>query len=362
MPAHREPLRPAPVHQLLASARRGDAVTHQALALQAHLGPGSRIFATGFDDSVAGAVEPLPPAGGAVTDDLVVYHVSIGCSAAVDWLRDRPGPYGLVHHNITPSHHFEGLSWDHARLTAQGRFELAALVPSADVIVADSAFNAAEIAALGGTVAAVHPPITTTRRLADITDDRGVRRELARTDRPHFLHIGQRLPHKRSHDLVLGLHLLREHRDVDARLTLVGDAPVPAYDAMVRGLVDELVPGRCRLTGMVPDREVATRLRHATALVTTSVHEGFYVPAVEAMAMGVPVLAADAGAVGETTGGAALLLPPDSPPTHVAEALHALATDEELRGELRRRGLRRAAELERTIDPAGLARILCARR
>lgn len=354
------PVHQLPVHQLLASARRGDAVTHQALALRPHLGSRSRILATGFDDSVTGEVESLPPVGGATVGDadLVIYHVSIGCAPAVDWLLSRSGPYGLVHHNITPSHHFEGLSWDHARLTARGRSELAALVPGADVIVADSAFNASEIAALGGTVAAVHPPISTTRRLTDITDDPRLLRELHRTDGPHFLHIGQRLPHKRPHDLVLGLHLLREHRGVDAQLTLVGAAPVPAYDAVVRDLLDELVPGHCHLTGMVTDREVATRLRHATALVTTSAHEGFYVPAVEAMAMGVPVLAADTGAVAETTGGAALLLPPDPRPTHLAEALHALATEPALRNELRRRGLERVAELEGTMDPAGLAQLL----
>lgn len=349
-----------PVHQLLASARRGDAITHQALALRAQLGPGSRILAAGFDDSVAGEVEPLPPAGGPAVDDgdLVVYHVSIGCRPAVDWLQGRDGPFGLVHHNITPAHHFDGLSWEHARLTEQGRAQLAALVPGARVIIADSAFNAGEIASLGGHVAAVHPPISTTRRLADVADDPRLRRRLHGIDGATFLHIGQRLPHKRSHELVLGLHLLREHRGVAAELTLVGAAPVPAYDEVVRGLADELVPGHCHLTGMVTDREVATRLRHATALVTTSVHEGFYVPAVEAMASGVPVLASDVGAVPETTGDAALLLPPDAPPTHVAEALHALATDPELRDGLRRRGLERAAELERAIDLPGLAGVL----
>ncbi len=351
------------VHQLLASARRGDAVTHQALALRDALGPGSTIIVAGSDDSVAADVVPLhgPDAVAVHGDDLVVYHVSIGCAPAVEWLQTRGGPYGIVHHNITPHHHFEGLSWDHARLTEQGRTELAALTPGAAVIVADSAFNAAEIEALGATVAAVHPPISSTRRLADIVDDAPLARDLDAGAGPHFVHIGQRLPHKRPHELVLGLHLLREYRGIDADLTLIGAAPVPAYDRVVRDLIDELVPRHCHATGLVDDREVATRLRHATALVTTSAHEGFYVPAVEAMAMGVPVLACDAGAVAETTGGAALLLPADPPPTLVAEALHALATEPSLRDELRIRGLRRAAALDQTIDLAGLARTLHAR-
>jgi L-malate glycosyltransferase len=350
----------AAVHQILASARLGDAVTQFALALRSAFGSdrSSTMLAGSFDDTVAGEFRSLD-AGSVPDGDLVLYHLSIGCPPAVEWLRRRAetasGPYGIVYHNVTPPQFFEGLSWEHAHLAEQGREDLAALVPGAVVVVAVSEHNAAEIEALGGRVDAVHPPITTTRRLADLQDDRRLARSLRRAEAPAFVHVGQRLPHKRAHHLVVALHLLTAHLGTDAELTLVGAAPVPAYDRVVEGLARDLAPGRCRSTGLVPDREVATRIRHADALVTLSRHEGFYVPAVEAMAVGTPVLACDAGAVAETTGGAALLLPPDPRPTLVAEALHALATDEVLREDLRRRGLRRAAEVEAAIDLEGLA-------
>ena len=347
-------------HQLLSFARRGDAVTHQALGLRQELSAGgpSRLIADVFDDSVAGDdVVALDEARAGISDDdLVLYHVTIGCEPAVAWLHDRKGPYGIVYHNITPHRFFEDLSWDHARFAERGRAELASLVPGAAVIIADSAYNAAEIEALGGTVNLIHPPLTTTRRLADHRDDPRITRRFRREPGSTFLHVGQRVPHKRSHQLVVALHLLVTHLRTPATLTLVGAAPVPAYDEVVTGLADELAPGRCHATGLVPDREVATRLRHATALVTTSQHEGFYVPAVEAMAVGTPVLACDAGAVAETTGGAALLLPVDAPPTLVAEAFHALATDPGLRSDLAARGRRRAAEIEAAIDLPRLAR------
>lgn len=348
------------VHQLLSYARRPDAVTNQALWLRPALETAhgrSTIVAHGSDDSVAGDVEPLAGTGpGSIGDgDLVVYHVTIGCAPAVDWLLARTGPFGLVHHNITPSRYFEGLSWDHARLTEQGRAELAALVPRATVIVAVSAFNAAEIAALGGNVDLVHPPATSTRRLADIADDPPLARRLRRDRRASFVHLGQRLPHKRVQDAVFAVHLLTEYRGVDATLTTIGAAPVPAYDELVTATADRLLPGRWHDTGPAPDKEVATRLRHARALVVASAHEGFCVPIVEAMAMGTPVVAVDAGAVAETAGDGALVLPADAPPTELADALHAVATDDAFAAELGDRGRRRAAEIEATIDPVRLA-------
>lgn len=353
------------VHQLLSYARRGDAVTHQALALCDALGgPGrSRLIAHVHDHTVDDEFVPLRATDGrrpasVHDDDLVVYHVTIGCRPAVEWLLERPGPFGLVYHNITPHSFFEGLSWEHARLTEQGRDELAVLAPEAAVVVADSAFNATEVEALGGTVTAVHPPVETTRRLADVTDDPRLAADLRGRPDPDLLHIGQRLPHKRPHDLVFGLHLLVHHLRTDASLSLVGASPVRAYDRVLTDTIGSLAPQHCRRIGMVDDRELATRLRHARAFVTVSAHEGFCVPVVEAMAMGVPVLAADAGAVAETAGGAALLLPSDPAPTLIAEAMHALVTDDRLVAELGERGRRRAAEIEQAIDLERLAGVL----
>ena len=73
-------------------------------------------------------------------------------------------------------------------------------------------------------------------------------------------------------------------------------------------------------------------------------HEGFGVPLVEAMAAGLPLVTRDAGAVGQTVAGAALVLEAGDP-AYVAAALHRACTDEELRRRLIMAGHRRAAEL-----------------
>ena len=81
-----------------------------------------------------------------------------------------------------------------------------------------------------------------------------------------------------------------------------------------------------------------------------SLHEGFGLPALEAMASGTPVVAAARGALLETCGDAALLVEPDPEP--LADALDQVMTDGALRERLRTAGLERASEFswQRTAE------------
>jgi glycosyltransferase involved in cell wall biosynthesis len=91
----------------------------------------------------------------------------------------------------------------------------------------------------------------------------------------------------------------------------------------------------------------------ALAVLVPSIAEGFGLTAVEAMACGAPVLAADAAALPETCGGAALLIPPLDE-AGWSDAMRRVAEDSQLREELRERGLVRVAG----IDPLGPAKAL----
>ena len=70
-----------------------------------------------------------------------------------------------------------------------------------------------------------------------------------------------------------------------------------------------------RITGEVSDAALAAYFAAADVYLSLSVHEGFGVPLVEAMAAGVPVVARGVGAVAETVGDAALLLAGTTRPT-----------------------------------------------
>jgi len=87
----------------------------------------------------------------------------------------------------------------------------------------------------------------------------------------------------------------------------------------------------------------------ATLLTFATLNEGFGLPALEAMACGTPVVAADRGALPEITGGCALAVDPESPQA-IGAAIQRLAGDEALRSDLGRRGLAwaRAFNWERT--------------
>jgi glycosyltransferase involved in cell wall biosynthesis len=91
--------------------------------------------------------------------------------------------------------------------------------------------------------------------------------------------------------------------------------------------------------------------RNASALLYLSLAEGFGLPALEAMAMGTPIVAADRTAIPEVCGDAALLVDPDDREAVVAAARRVL--DESAVVEtLRARGLARAREFttQRTVD------------
>jgi alpha-1,3-rhamnosyl/mannosyltransferase len=95
-----------------------------------------------------------------------------------------------------------------------------------------------------------------------------------------------------------------------------------------------------RAVGRVTDEELHTLYANATCLALPSLHEGFGLPALEAMAAGTPVVAGRSGALPEITGGAAILVDPQSV-TAIADGIERAVSE---RGRLMPMGLARAKE------------------
>ena len=102
------------------------------------------------------------------------------------------------------------------------------------------------------------------------------------------------------------------------------------------------IPG-VRALGYVDDADLPALYAGARAFVLPSRYEGFGLTCLEAMACGVPVVAADRAALPETCGDAAVLVDPDDAEV-VREALAAVLSDAALRQRLRSAGLARAAQ------------------
>lgn len=337
--------------QVLVSASPGDAVTNEAFALRPalrELGE-SDIYARYYDPSLAGEVLPLdeygrraPASGPGAAGDVLVVHASIGEAAVAAFLAGRPERLVLRYHNISPAEAFRPYDAAFAALLDQGRKEVAELRPQVALALADSAFNAADLEALGYEDVRVSPLVVNPAELCAIEPDPATAHHLAtEVEGPVLLYVGQLLPHKRPDLLVQAFHVLTTYLDPDARLILVGPARLPAYGHAVQHLVHELSLPGAWIAGPVSPEALAAFYRRADAFVTASEHEGFCVPLLEAMAFDLPVAARAAGAVPETAGDAALLLPLAGGAELLAEGMLAVLHDDWYRAGLRRRGAAR---------------------
>jgi alpha-1,3-rhamnosyl/mannosyltransferase len=104
------------------------------------------------------------------------------------------------------------------------------------------------------------------------------------------------------------------------------------------------------------DRELAALYRGARVVALPSWYEGFGLPALEAAALGAPVVASDLPVLREVMADAALYAPPDRPEAWAARLAEVLG-DDALREELGRRGRERAAAFDwaRTAEETAAA-------
>jgi glycosyltransferase involved in cell wall biosynthesis len=111
---------------------------------------------------------------------------------------------------------------------------------------------------------------------------------------------------------------------------------------LARAAADAGLAGRVRLEGFVDDDALAARYAAADVLVLLSDYEGFGLPALEAMARGVPAVVARTPALDEIFGGPALLADPRDE-REVASAIGRVLRDGGLRAEMVERGRALAA-------------------
>ena len=275
----------------------------------------------------------------ATPGDVLVYQLSYS-PGLTDFLVSRPEPLVLSYHNVTPPDLWTG--WDDGIAAGLGAAseQLRRLAPRSVLGLAVSRYNERALHAAG------------CRRTA-VT---GVLADFSRLDHPaatvpaaqagggtRWLFVGRLTPSKGVEDLVKGLWAYRRLYDPAAELELVGASSSSLYVEALASFVEELaLEGDVRFAGERSDSDLAADYARAHVYVSTSRHEGFGVPLVEAMRAGLPVVALAAGAVPETVGDAGLLLP-RAEPSLVAAAVHRIATDPVLRGRLVDVGRSRAA-------------------
>lgn len=338
------------VDQIVVAASPGDAVTNAAFAFQELLqkaGP-SALFARYIDPRLTGRVNPLPGCNAnGRSEDLLIYHLSIGEPEVAQFLLGRQERLVLVYHNITPPEYFATLDPAFAALLAGGRSELELLRGRVALALAVSAYNARELEALGYREVRISPLPIDIGALHAVEPDAATMEDLDGLDGPLLLYVGQLLPHKRPDLLLQAFHMLSTYLMPDAHLVMLGPARNERYRRALTTFVSETNLHRVRIPGWLTPEQLAAHYRKADVFVTMSEHEGVCVPLLEAMSFDVPVVARAFGAIPETMGDAGLLLPARAGASLVAEALAEVISQEKLRRVLIDRGRQRV----RGCDP-----------
>jgi glycosyltransferase involved in cell wall biosynthesis len=325
------------VHQLVASAVPGDAVTDQAFAWRTVLrswGHPSEIIAEHVHPALLGQVRSLARSRH-LGRDAVVLHYAVWTRAFERFL-EAQGPRVLCYHNVTPGDLLRRHNPALADLCDRARAALPRFRGKCTAVVADSAFNAEDLRTSGIDDAVTVPlllnlPPRAPRRPGDSD--------------PVILSVGRLAPNKRIEDAIKAFALYQRYRSERATLVHVGPYhEFNGYRRQLERLAERLDVRGVMFTGRVPREERDAWYRSASAYICTSVHEGFCAPVVEALANGIPVVARAAGAVPETLGGAGILLNDDEPAVY-AEALHEVVSSQATRGALAEAAERRLTEL-----------------
>jgi glycosyltransferase involved in cell wall biosynthesis len=166
-----------------------------------------------------------------------------------------------------------------------------------------------------------------------------IRAELGCPD-GYLLYAGTLEPRKNLPLLLDAWEALARDEPATPPLLLAGDRGW--RNARLLARVEALRPLGLRHLGHL-DRDALVRLfQGARLFVYPSLYEGFGLPPLEAMACGVPVVAAAAASLPEVVGDAGLLVPPHEPAA-LASALRRLLSDPAFATDLAHRGQARAA-------------------
>jgi glycosyltransferase involved in cell wall biosynthesis len=155
-----------------------------------------------------------------------------------------------------------------------------------------------------------------------------------------ILFLGTLEPRKNLDMLVTAYEALVARRPSAPPLVLAGRA-TPQAESLIERVRRSPAADRVRLPGYIHPDDRLDLFNSAIVFVLPSHHEGFGMPAIEAMTAGVPVIAADRGALPEALGGAGRLVDPERP-DELAHALEHLLDHPDERRRMATDGRRQA--------------------
>ncbi|MFN4258883.1 MAG: glycosyltransferase family 4 protein [Gemmataceae bacterium] len=326
-------MRPS-VHILTPTLSPFDAVSNDVLGMARWLrrqGWQAEAYAEHLDERLFPYVRPLAEYRRHLRDrqDVLIYHHSVGWEAGLRCYERSRNRKIIKYHSITPARYFTPYHPPYARSCQEGEYQTRRLLQGdPDVILADSQANVAELQRTGIDLTCCHivPPF---HRLPDL-HGRTVNRDIFElaTCRWTFLFVGRVAPNKGHIHLIRALARFHALYSADSQLIFVGyhDPKLREYQHELRREIrrhnlEQFV----RFFDNVSSWDLYTLYVCSDIFWCASEHEGFCVPLVEALALGLPVVAYGNDAVRGTLGPSGKICDSPRPDVLAAAAAEVLA-------------------------------------
>ncbi len=322
------------IHQFVAGFSGGDAISNEASVMRSIFrswGCKSDIYSEAkriLPQLRGEAVDVSQAVDNIQEDDIVILHLSIG-SVVNNVFKSLTCKKVILYHNVTPSHYFDLINKSTAYSLAQGRKQVKELAGVADLVLADSRFNADELVAVGYGDVDVLPLVLDLSKLEISVNRRAVKR--FDDGLKNILFVGRCAPNKCIEDLVQAFYYYNKYVEPASRLIHVGSfAGVERYYYLVMAQAKELGLENVYFAGSVPQDQLNAYYSISDLFLCMSEHEGFCIPVIESMVHNLPVLAYKSTAVPETMDGAGVLFD-EKKYEDIAEMMGKLVSDATLR-------------------------------
>lgn len=158
----------------------------------------------------------------------------------------------------------------------------------------------------------------------------------------YLLSVGQIAKKKNLDTLIKSMAIIKNQNNFCPQLVIVG----PRYDisdaSYIFKLIEDLdLNDYIKYLGELEKEELKIVFKNSTIFLMPSLHEGFGIPCLEAMQLGVPVIASNASALPEVVGDAGLLIQNPISPTEWADAIILLLNSPDIRLDLIKKGKER---------------------
>lgn len=271
---------------------------------------------------------------------IILYHHSVYWEQGESILKKSSCRRIMRYHNITPSFYFNPYSLDYYVATNMGREQTKRLMHDIyfDKVLTCSKYSSNEIIMHGydpeKTVAI--PPFHCLRDFDTAREDEKVKKEISEKA-IQVLFVGRISPHKGHRYLLHAIKAYAQSFDQDIHLHIVGkvDDKLKDYFFELQSLCNILgIENYVTFHRNVDFNALYTFYKYSDVFLIMSEHEGFGVPVLEAQYTGLPVIALDRCAVGETLGPSQIKYSTIDY-LDIASAIYTLGSSSEIRDSLR---------------------------